>query len=139
MLKAFNTQHKISTLPTKSHYPPNKKSEIQPRFFSTKAKRGKSTTVLCKPNVGQAKERYTDLQETETELCGICLQQEDSLYTNSDNILWVSCNKCSLWVHASCSNVTNTDCDIHVCPYCASHTMFKPQRLHMVNQMRLVT
>ena len=127
VLKAFNSQYQIRKLPTKRNYPSNKKNEIQCRFFSTRLKRRKiSSNVLSKPNVNQARLCYKHLQQMETDLCGICLQHEDSKDTNEDDILWVSCNKCSIWVHASCSNMTNTLSEDYTCMYCVSNTPKSP-------------
>ena len=79
-----------------------------------------SINVLRKPNSKEAKSCYDTLQQTETEVCGICLQLEDSKDIKSDDILWVSCNKCSIWVHASCTNITDTILEEYICIYCAS-------------------
>ena len=79
-----------------------------------------TTNVLRKPNNKEAKSCYDTLQQTETEVCGICLQPEDSKDINTEEILWVSCNKCSIWVHTSC--MIRTNFDEYICMYCTSDT-----------------
>ena len=79
-----------------------------------------TTNVLRKPKSKEAESCYDSLQQTE--VCEICLQPEDSKNINSDEILWVSCNKCSIWVHTSCTNMIETNLDEHICMYCTSDT-----------------
>ena len=51
---------------------------------------------------------------TDAEIFAVCICKDDKL--EDDNIDWIDCNKCSIWVHKNC--VTANEQDDDVCAYC---------------------
>ncbi len=51
---------------------------------------------------------------TETEIYVVCFQQDDTL--EDDNVQWISCKLCSVWVHLNCININ--DNNDYICSFC---------------------
>ena len=58
------------------------------------------------------------LESIQTDTCAICFKQDDS-EESKDMVDWISCNKCSMWVHLNCIVCENED--EYVCPYCDAY------------------
>ena len=94
-----------ATLPRKRKIPPNKNSEKQPRFFSTKKKQLRVSARLTKPSHEEVQAtRFHLLSQTAT-VCGICLQEDDT--SSNDTIEWLQCSTCDIWLHVNCAGVTS--------------------------------
>ena len=112
--------YKKRTLQVKNKYPPNKNSEKQIRFFSTKKKRQATSLSLTKPSLEEVKAGKEKLQAIHPHFCGICLKEEDR-NTRNEQILWIQCSECSMWAHVACTNI-NLDSlpNKYTCEYCLS-------------------
>ena len=104
---------KAAKLPLKRKYPPNKNCET---LFSTKKKRLTATSSLRKPSREEADQCKQSLMKIDTVFCGICLQEEDKL--NTQDIQWVQCYQCLMWVHLSCTKLTLDTSDDYICEFC---------------------
>ena len=70
--------------------------------MSTRKKRLDSKRTISKPTITEAMQCEDELNCTETEICAVCFQQDDTL--EDDNVQWISCKLCSVWVHLNCIN-----------------------------------
>ena len=57
------------------------------------------------------------LKAIEVTVCAICWKEEDDEHTSQD-IEWISCSKCELWIHKACLNPDQLECDEYVCERC---------------------
>ena len=98
-MESMSESHSI--LPQKRKFPPNKKSEKHPRFFSTKKQQLRISLRMDKPSNKEVYETKQSLFTQNTTCCGICFQEDD----NSSNtfINWVQCCKCEIWLHVKCA------------------------------------
>lgn len=118
ILKAIQTQPNGKSLTSKVQIPPNKNHTTQSDYFSTKKSRSTTNITMDKPQLKDVSKCKNELFNTEMELCGICLKQNDSSNTNKVN--WISCSECFMWVHKTCSNYApKDDDDDYVCKYCS--------------------
>ena len=121
LLKAVARQTEtVHVLPQKRKCPPNKNSDTQPKFFSTK-KQKISSAELCKPNRKQTMDSKLILLATEVKFCGICFKEDDSM--DRDVVEWIQCSRCQIWIHQVCTMSSTeyskiTDDDNYLCVYC---------------------
>lgn len=92
----------------------NSKIIPQRKYFSTRKKRLNSSRTIRKPTITEVMQCEDELNCTETEICAVCFQQDDTL--EDDNVQWISCKLCSVWVHLNCIN-TNDNKD-YICSFC---------------------
>ena len=106
-------------LQVKTNIAPNNNAQKQLRYFSTKNKKTKGSQI-AKPNPGQISKVKQTLEEVDILICGYCNKEEDRLaYQSSDQIYWVACDSCGLWVHALCgTGQTSTDAIDFICRNC---------------------
>ena len=105
--------------PLKRKAPSHMMSKPQPRFFSTRKKRKTIDNAIDKPSTTETISTQNVLQNTETDVCGICFSEEDKT-TEVGHIDWISCSVCDLWVHTSCANETNPEnSPEYICLYCS--------------------
>ena len=81
---------------------PNANNVTQERFFSTKKKRKVASKHITKPTNEEYASTKSHLSTIEPSLCGICFKMDDECQ-NQDNIEWIECSVCSLWIHQSCA------------------------------------
>ena len=117
---AINSLKETSPLPTsritrKRNIPPNKNSEKQSGFFSTKKRHNCNTDTLSKPTNAQAQDIRSNLLCQETTCCGICLKEDDN--SSTDLVNWLQCSSCDLWVHEKCVSPTKHKVTFK-CPFC---------------------
>ena len=82
---------------------PNQVPEKQVRFRSVKKRKSASNRSLSKPTNAEAQQLQRCLEQTAVTVCGICYKEQDNM--TGDNIQWIQCSKCSIWMHEACSNV----------------------------------
>ena len=100
------------TLTVRNHPAPNSNSETQFRFRSTKKKCKASR--WAKPDIEEVNMAKIKMEDTQVEVCGICLKQDDKL--GGIEVDWIECANCKLWVHTACAGDTfNDDKDFHCC------------------------
>ena len=104
-LMAIKAIQNISTtkrkfLPIKRKIAPNKLSEKQPRFFSTKNKTTNKIKRISKPTYEQIKYSKSLLLKQENTCCGICFQENDT--SNNEFVNWVQRSSCGIWLHVKC-------------------------------------
>lgn len=118
VIKAIETttNSKPALLSRKRQYPPNKKSEKQLRFFSTK-KSKLTSTQLSKPSYDESQKCKSHLLSLDTTVCGICFQEDDAC--EDDLVEWVQCNTCLMWLHMMCAQESASD--DYTCNYCSTH------------------
>ncbi len=92
----------------------NTKSIPQRKFFSTRKKRLDSIRTISKPTITEAMQCEDELNCTETGICAVCFQQDDTL--EDDNVQWISCKLCSVWIHLNCININ--DNNDYICSFC---------------------
>jgi hypothetical protein len=92
--KAIQTtsQLQAGTLIRKRKIPPNKNSEKQHRFFSTRKRQLWQSNTLRKPSPKEVQESRSHLLSQATTCCGICLEEDDKSGRNL--IEWVQCCSC---------------------------------------------
>ena len=124
-LKTVNghLQSAISILEAKKHYAqvqmdafvpvmaptPNARHEQQMRFHSTKKKRRTTKTRIAKPSPTKENEARGIMENTDVRVCGVCWKEEDR--GNTENVLWIECDSCGLWLHVTCSDTHLTTCN----------------------------
>ena len=96
--------------------PPNACSKKQPRFFSTKKKPSQKTTRMKKPSAEEQQTSSKLLQSMESNLCAICWKEDDD--SDNDDVQWVSCSKCELWMHKSCVKSDMVNSNDYFCQNC---------------------
>ena len=69
-----------------------------------------------KPSHDEIQSSQAMLQGTETEICAICFTEDDK-DSICNYIEWISCSKCSMWVHTTCAE-SSDDTQEYNCPYC---------------------
>jgi len=94
--------------------PSNACNKKQFRFFSTKRKRT-SSARMQKPSIEEHKKATEKLQSVEVTVCCICWKEDDS--STSEDVLWIACRKCGLWMHSLC--VEQTDSEEYLCKNCS--------------------
>ena len=115
---------KQPTLPTKRKYPPNKNSDKQLRFFSTKRRRIGVSQRISKPSQQEVQESRLYLLNQNTTCCAICLQVDDKSTSNFVN--WVQCTSCEIWLHVACATGEDlsgeADQPLHdyICEFCSN-------------------
>ena len=115
-MEAYNHHHMLQRFNQTSNPPPNASNKKQLRFFSTKHKRS-STGRIKKPSVEEQESASYSLKATEVTVCAICWKEEDDEHTSQD-IEWISCSKCELWIHKACLNPDQLECDEYICERC---------------------
>ena len=88
------------TLPIRRKIAPNKLSEKQPGFFSTKNKTTNKIKRISKPTYEQIKYSKSLLLKQEATCCGICFQENDT--SNNEFVNWVQCSSCGIRLHVKC-------------------------------------
>ena len=119
-MEAYNHYHTAqcnSTFNQTSNPPPNACNKKQLRFFSTKRKRNCTASKMKKPSHEEQKSASQSLQAMDVTVCAICWKEEDENNTEED-ILWISCSKCELWMHTSCLKSDVIDPDGYLCESC---------------------
>ena len=92
----------------------NAYNKKQFRFFSTKRK-STSSARIQKPSIEKHKNATEKLQSVEVTVFCICWKEDDS--STSEDVLWIACRKCGLWMHSLC--VKQTDFDEYLCKNCS--------------------
>ena len=120
VVSLMTTDEQQQILPVKRKISPNENVEHQPKFFSTKKKRKISNTksLLSRPSEKEVI-KVKQILSKEPKYCGSCLKEDDSDY-NNDDISWIQCQKCSLWLHLFCTNPKLTVIpEIYTCHFCS--------------------
>ena len=111
--------HNTHNNPSRKRKPSHMMSKTQPRFYSTKKKRKIQDKAIDKPSQTEVAATQTTLDECEIDICGICFSEED-LHSTEEQIDWISCGVCDMWVHARCAKESwlknSTE---FTCPYCS--------------------
>ena len=101
---------------------PNKNSEHQPRFYSTKKRKvSQNTHGLSKPALHEMEQCQRTLSCETVRVCGACFQEEEK--NNSEFIDWIQCSNCDIWLHITCTGATllstsvSTDSEF-ICTFC---------------------
>ena len=106
-----------SSLNPRRQIAPNTRMEHQARFYSTRKRRATAATTVHKPSSEEAVTTKQKMARVEVTVCGICLAEEDN--SQSDDIEWIACCKCSLWVHLYCASPSSLhDKENYYCDYC---------------------
>ena len=117
-VQANSHSPKLSTVPCK-RVAPNSNNEKQLRFYST-AKRRKVSSRWAKPTGAEVEKCQEDLMNIEAKVCGICYK-EDDLNTCLQEVDWIQCENCNLWVHLHCVSATMLSSESssgYQCKYC---------------------
>ena len=104
---------------------PNANSEVQMRFHSTKRKRQASTTPgLKKPTLQQMDTCVNEMSnqvDSVVKVCGICFMEDDNTIS-SQEVLWIQCSYCSLWLHTACDSTQNFSQPDFKCALCVTQS-----------------
>ena len=118
LAKAMECQTEERTLCIKRKVLPNQNFEKQFKFFSTKKKWMSQSPVLTKPSFNQSEKRKEALSKTNSLFCGSCFKENDMNYENQE-VQWIQCDNCSMWLHLSCTQPTLiTVPDKFICHFC---------------------
>ena len=105
-----------SSLNPRRQIAPNTRMEHQAQFYSTRKRRATAATTVHKPSSEEAVTTKQKMARVEVTVCGICLAEDNS---QSDDIEWIACCKCSLWVHLYCASPSSLhDKENYYCDYC---------------------
>ena len=103
-MKAIEPAIATETLVPAVSIAPNKKSEHQPRFHQTGKKRASDRNQsLSKPTLPEIDQCLQSLTHETVRVCGACFQEENK-GSSSEFVEWIQCTKCSIWLHATCTN-----------------------------------
>ena len=103
-MKAIEPAIATETLVPAVSIAPNKKSEHQPRFHQTGKKRASDRNQsLSKPTLPEIDQCLQSLTHETVRVCGACFQEENK-GSSSEFVKWIQCTKCSIWLHATCTN-----------------------------------
>ena len=119
VIKAFQNGTENRILVPKRKIAPNENCDKQLKFFSTRKKRKiADTNALSKPTILQSSNVKKTLQETEPMFCSKCINENDN--TGDENIEWINCSKCSVWLHCSCAvpPITSSTPEDYICELC---------------------
>ena len=106
-----------SSLNPRRQIAPNTRMEHQARFYSTRKRLATAATTVHKPSSEEAVTTKQKMARVEVTVCGICLAEEDN--SQSDDIEWIACCKCRLWVHLYCASPSSLhDKENYYCDYC---------------------
>jgi hypothetical protein len=72
----------------------------QKQFYSTRRKRT-SSMRWSKPSIVEEKEASEKIQKMNIDVCNVCWRENDTV--ESDEVDWISCEVCGVWLHLSCS------------------------------------
>ena len=90
----------IPSSPTRKRKPSKTNSKIQRRFYSTKNNGSFQVNLLKNLQLMKQHIVRRSYMLTDAEICAVCFCKDDKLEDN--NIDWIDCNKCSIWVHKNC-------------------------------------
>lgn len=116
VLKANKHTDSSSSMKPMISVAPNALHQKQLTFHTTQRKR-KSGSRWAKPTSEEVERSVEKMQKVDIKVCGVCWQEEDRSTLESEEIAWVACDKCSLWVHLSCSGRSDIDGDF-ICKNC---------------------
>jgi hypothetical protein len=117
--KGTNTGENVSSdKPHASLVAPNSKHQKQLTFYSTQRKRSHSCRRWAKPTSEEEMESLEKMKKMDITVCGVCWQEEETAVQSDDEIEWIECENCRLWVHLSCSGTISSD-DIFFCKNCS--------------------
>ena len=91
-------------------FPSNKLFEKQNSFLSTKKKR-KVQHKMSKMSDSTQKE----IEQANIRVCGFCFNEEPH-GSNNEDVEWIECEKCKVWVHQSCDYIE--DNNNYICCMC---------------------
>ena len=98
-----------------SEPPPNALHQKQLSFHSTKQKNTTSARWR-KPTLGETSNALTQLNSTEVRVCGICWKEDDT--EEGCEVYWISCSKCDIWIHNSCTQTELWQDNYYICNNC---------------------
>ena len=84
---------------------PNTNHERQPRLYQTKRRRT-ATSRWAKPSMTELTECESNLERQTTNFCAVCYREtpiNNYLPEEVENISWIECIECHLWVHTNCA------------------------------------
>ena len=119
--KICNTLEDVQVyLMENSKYPKKRKSSFQKYqtqryFYSTRKTRIVPEKLITKPSSDEKQATQLKLESTQTDICAVCFEQDDSS-DNKETADWISCSKCSIWVHLNCTTCENEE--EYICMYC---------------------
>ncbi len=98
---------------------PNTNSKCQPRFESTKnCRKRRHSFSLTKPTAIQMEECKRTCSQLTVKVCAVCYQ-EKKIRDKTDEINWIQCSNCLVWVHSTCNDIVPPQTiDRFVCHYC---------------------
>ena len=82
--------------------PSHQISLTQRHYESTRKKRKVESKTFNKPSASELSIYQENLVKAE-EVCGVCFKQDDD--DTQENINWICCNRCHMWIHNKCANV----------------------------------
>ena len=95
---------------------PNAKSERQLRFFKTSHRKNPKIS-LPKPSYDEVQHSQHRLETIEAKFCAVCFSEEDE-HGDSEQVQWIQCDKCTIWIHLSCVGIDIDVNDTYVCTCC---------------------
>jgi len=101
--------------------PPNALHQKQLSFHSTKQKNTTSARWR-KPTLDETLNTLTQLNSTEVKVCGICWKEDDIEIEEGSEVYWISCSKCDIWIHNSCTQTELWQDNNYICKNCNSVT-----------------
>ena len=115
VIRATGTADTYSWKP-RSIMAPNAKHSKQLTFFSTQRKRKTSNSRLAKPTSEEEEKCVKRMRNMDIKVCGICWKEEDML--SLEEIHWIACENCGLWLHLSCCDGSSNNEDGFICKNC---------------------
>ena len=97
VITAISSNPNQQVLPKKRMIAPNTNINKQPRFFKTKQTKLSKILQLPKPSNYEQRVSKQTLSEINTKFCAICFCEDDT-NISSDNVEWVYCVRCSMWI-----------------------------------------
>ena len=98
--------------------PPNASHSQQLRFYSTKKKR-QLAPRWSKPSSNEYQAARKKICTADVKLCAVCWKEDDT--NNSNEVLWIACTKCDLWMHKSCIKMPTIENNEFYCETANSH------------------
>ena len=112
---SHNLSQKIGLTPTVK-FAPNS-NHVTQTFYSTRKEVSLTRKRICKPSDEEKEESKSKMMKCSIKVCAKCWKEDDAP-DGEEEINWVQCDACGLWLHATCATNYNSDSDSYFCYNC---------------------
>ena len=91
---------------------------IQNSFVFIQPKKRQTASRFDKPSTHECRIAQKKMCTTDVKVCAVCWREDDNDTNNSNDVAWIACTKCELWIHRSCIATQNIEQNEFYCENC---------------------